>query len=381
MFCFLANLFRKKYNGSNVIQIIKENILHNYNLLQSQQPQAEIFPVLKSNAYGHGIKEICSILKETNAKMIAVNSLEETLKVYRFSKKKVLVISELSHHDYRYCNLKRTEFYVYNLETLKFLTKFCKQVKIHLFVNTGMNREGISDLKLFLEKSQKYLKKIKIVGLCSQLASTEENSALHKKQEAKFFECLEILNEKKIYPTWLHLGNSAGTFSLKDKRFTAFRTGISFYGYNVFSKNAQEYEHSQKLKPALKIKSKITAMQNLQKGDSVAGHETFKVKKDTTIATIPFGYYEGLDCRLSNQGILSLKNKKESFYASIAGHIDMNISCLNCENNHVNLGDEVEIFSELIDKKNSIQNFANIMKITPYEILVKLAPHIYREII
>lgn len=133
----MLNLIRKiikpKYKTLNQIEINSKNILHNLEYIQSLQEQAEIFPVLKSNAYGHGLKEICHILKKTNIKMVAVDSFPEAQVVYKYFPGKVLILGEMPLKAYSYCKLKRTEFIVYNKETLKYLSRYGKKAKIHLF--------------------------------------------------------------------------------------------------------------------------------------------------------------------------------------------------------------------------------------------------------
>ena len=62
MFAFLKRIFKPKYNTLNEIEINRIKIISNFNYLKRLQPNAEIFPVLKSNAYGHGLREMCHIL-------------------------------------------------------------------------------------------------------------------------------------------------------------------------------------------------------------------------------------------------------------------------------------------------------------------------------
>ncbi|PJA89748.1 MAG: alanine racemase [Candidatus Magasanikbacteria bacterium CG_4_9_14_3_um_filter_32_9] len=377
----LRKLKRPKYKTFNKIQIIRKNILSNLEYLQGLQKNAEIIPVLKSNAYGHGLKEMCQILNKTRVKMVAVDSFPEAQIVYKFSTKKVLIIGEMPKDVYKYCDFKRTEFCIYNLETFKHLSKFNKKIKIHLFVNSGMNREGIQDLELFLKNIEQDLKKMEITGICSHFASADEESKLNKEQEEKFLKDLEILKSKNINPKYVHLGNSAGIFILKNEIFSAFRVGISLYGYNIFPKNHPSFIKSKKLKPALQLSSKITSIQKIKAGEKVSYNEKFKTEKNTTIATIPFGYYEGLDRRLSNKAEFLVKSAHKDFYAKIAGRVCMNLVSIDCSNNKIKIGDEVEIISPNKNTENSVQNLAKKIGTIPYEVLVKLQGNIRREII
>ena len=113
-----------------------------------------IFPVVKANAYGHGIKEIVSILDCTDASMIAVDSFLEYQTVRRYTDKIILVMGETFSENYRYFDLKNTSFCIWNISTLDYLISLDQPFHIHLFLNTGMNREGIQEreLDLFLSK-------------------------------------------------------------------------------------------------------------------------------------------------------------------------------------------------------------------------------------
>ena len=377
MIPLFKKFFRPKYTPLNRIEILSQNILHNVSVLKKQQKQAEIVPVIKSNAYGHGIEEICSILGKSAVKMLAVDSFPEAQKVYKYSSKKVLLIGESALDCYEFFDVKRTEFCVYNIETFKKLASFKKNISVHLFINTGMNREGIQDLEIFLENTKEEQKHINIIGVCSHLASADSESDLNKEQEKIFFENVNILKSHNISPKYVHLGNSAGTFLLKNKKLNLFRTGISFYGYNPFPQDHPLFTKAQKLKPALRVMSKIVSIQSLKKGEKVSYNETFRAKKNTKIAVIPFGYFEGLDRRLSNNFSVYIQGKE----VKIAGRVCMNLTCLDIGNLDINIGDEVEIFSEKPEQKNSVQAMATQEKTISYEVLVKLQGDLRREVI
>lgn len=151
----LRKIFYKKPDHVlNWIEISRENILSNYDHIRSLRPESSVFPVVKSNAYGHGIKEIVSILDDTDATMIAVDSLLEYQIVTRNSKKRILVLGETLCENYEFFDHNNTSFCIWNVSTLEYLITLNKPFRIHIFLNTGMNREGIQEreLDLFLSK-------------------------------------------------------------------------------------------------------------------------------------------------------------------------------------------------------------------------------------
>lgn len=377
MLNFLRKLLKPKYTTLNKIEIKAESIIANYNYLKSLQPAAEIFPVLKANAYGHGLKEMASILNRTSAPLVVVDSFPEAQIVYRYFKRKVLILSEMPLRAYRYCRFFRTEFVIYNAATLKYLSHFGRKVKIHLFVNSGMNREGIKDLGSFIAENKKYLDRVEVVGLCSHLASAGEESPLNKRQEVDFARALETLRAAGYYPRWVHLGNSAALFTLNNPLLTAYRPGLALYGYNPL---ADQSSHPA-LQPALQVFSHIVAIQELKAGEGVSYNESYRTKGPTRIAVIPFGYFEGLDRRFSNRANFLVKPGAEEFWAPTAGNVCMNLTCLMISYREAAIGDIVKVISDNPADPNSLNNLAALIGTIPYELLVKLQPSIRREII
>ncbi|MFA4942710.1 MAG: alanine racemase [Patescibacteria group bacterium] len=377
MINFFRKILRPKYEPLNRIEIIKQNLLDNFAYLSSLQRGAEIFPVLKSNAYGHGLKELAKILNKTSTKMVAVDSFPEAQIVYKNFKGRVLFLNEMPLKAYNYCLFKRSEFCVYNSATLKYLAKHHSGVKIHLFYNSGMNREGISDLQSFLDENNKYLNRVQIVGFCSHLMASDTDPEMTSKQESNFMAALDILQQNKIFPTWIHLGNSAGIFVLRNKRLTAFRAGLALYGYSPLVGESEVDNH---LKPALRVVSTIIARQALKRGDKVSYNGRYEAQGDTQIALVPFGYYEGLDRRLSNEAQFLVHGKKD-FLAKVAGTISMNLVCLDAGDYQFKIGDRVELVSPDNNSVNSIKNLSNISRTIPYEQLVRLQGNIHRQVI
>lgn len=104
---------------------------------------------MKSNAYGHGLTEICEILNDAHhISMVAVDSFPEYRVVKKRTKKKILILGETWSENYRMFDTERAVFGVYTLHTLQALIALKKKIRIHLFLNTGMNREGIQSSAL-----------------------------------------------------------------------------------------------------------------------------------------------------------------------------------------------------------------------------------------
>lgn len=225
----------------NTITISRENILHNLKILRNLQPKSAFFPVLKSNAYGHGILPMLEILKGQNFPYLAVDSYPEYQLIHKHSDFNILLIGETLHENYHYFDFRRTTFAVATLGTLQTLAKLKKKIRIHLFLNTGMNREGFQsqDLAAVIACLQTN-PQLELEGVMSHLHSAdEEDMNSTQKQIASFKEQYKLLVEAGFEVKWKHIGASAGMFQLQDEFFTAWRPGIALYGYSPLGKQKE----------------------------------------------------------------------------------------------------------------------------------------------
>ncbi|MFN7161124.1 MAG: alanine racemase [Candidatus Gracilibacteria bacterium] len=371
--------FRKRLKTLNRIEIIQENILHNYEFFRKRAENQSIIAVLKSNAYGHGIQQISSILEETDCAMIAVDSYYEAAKVLQHSSKKVLLIGYTPPQNLPLMNLKKVSLTVYDLETMDILAAMKKKVRIHLKINTGMNRQGleVQDLSTYLGYFKKY-PFLTLEGIFSHFADSDNTDpAFTQKQADCFTQALHILKQSDLHPKYVHLGATHGAFFPVDARINSMRIGIGLFGYHTFAEEHPERKSYDTLKPALRCISTVINTIALKKGDKVSYNGTFEAQENTTLAVIPFGYYEGLTRKLSNKYRVTWYDKS----LQIAGRVCMNLTCLNAGTHKIQRGDEVTVISEHKTDPNSIDTLAITAKTINYEILVKLSETIRRVIV
>ena len=386
MIDFFRQQLKAKYETLNTIFIDKKKLLSNLSLLKKIHPQSDLIPVLKANAYGHGLKQVCKILNKTSLKTVAVDSFPEAQIALKYFKKNLLILSEMPKETYGYCDLSKTEFCIYNEITLKYLAlKYGKKIKIHLFFNTGMNREGIKEAKTYIEKNIKYLNEVSLVGACSHLLASESgsNNEINNKQENEFAQIVNILQSNGFKKLKTHLANSGGIFTLKNK-YSAYRSGISLYGYNILDKNHYNYKVANNLKACLSLVSTIVSIQEIKANENVSYSFSYKSKKPCLIAVIPFGYFEGLSRKLSNKSRLKIKAQGEEIWAKIVGSVCMNLTCLEVDIKYrdiIKIGDKVEIISCNKESRNSAENLAKEEGTIVYETLSRLRDNIRRKVI
>ncbi len=362
----IKTLLGRNYEPLNLIEISRKNLKSNYKYLSSINSNIKIAPVLKSNAYGHGISLVGKEFDKLGAPFICVDSLYEAYELLNKNvKTQVLIMGFISPKS---LNTKKLPFSyaVYNKELVYAIAKYQPNSKVHIFVDTGMHREGVrlEDLPKFLKYIQS--NHLEIEGLMSHFAMGDDiKNEDTRKQVENFALTRKILKDHGINPKWIHIANSAGLLNsreYKNKLGNMARVGKSSYGIDPRKVNKD-------LKPALTLKTKIAQVKNLKKGEKVGYDFSYTATKDMRIAIIPIGYYEGVDRRLSNKGYVLVKNK----YCKIIGRVSMNITIIDVSNiKNVSVGQEVIVFSNNPAAKNSIQNSAKICNTIPYELLVHI---------
>jgi len=365
----------KQYQPLNIIEISKQRLVDNYNYLSSLSDKIKIAPVLKSNAYSHGIKEVATILDEINPIFFCVDSLYEAYELLKSKIKSPILI--MGYVDPENLSMKKLPFSyaVFGLEQLQGILKSQPQAKVHLFVDTGMHREGIR-----LDELEEFLKRLtdkeknSIVGVMSHLALAEDSqNSDTKKQINHFKKAVKLLRKYSIFPKYIHLGNSPGLLNNKNLRLSslsnASRIGRALYGISSIKNN--------NLKQVLQLKTHIIQIKKIKQGEKVGYDFTYQAKKDGIVAVLPIGFYDGVDRRLSNKGVVLIKNKT----CPIIGRVSMNLTVVDVTSvKNIKVGDEVIVFSNNEDK-NNVVNTAEKIDAIPYEILVHLERSMRRKVV
>ena len=372
---FLRNinkLFRKfetYIKPLNLIEISRSAVLHNFDLFQNKSVATHVWPVIKSNAYGYGIKQIVEILKDRHFDYYIADSYYEVIKIWEIEKHPVLLIGSVLPENFSKLDLVNLTLTIQDFESLQALGKLLIPCKIHLKVNTGMNRQGIEpqEIPKFLELLKQY-PQVELEGVFSHLADAQ-NSTHTKKQYQVFKSVINQIDRLGLgyKPKYFHLASTYGSPKVSDPAINALRLGLGLYGYGPYSD----------LKPALGFSSSITKVRSLKKGEKVGYGYTYTATKQTNIGIIPVGYYEGLDIRLSNKGYVKYQDK---FYP-IIGKVCMNLSFVDFGKTIPNLFDSVEIIGLNPVNRNSILNISSLCQTVPYEILVHLSESIRRTIV
>ncbi len=370
MFEKAKKLFAGSYIPLNRIDISKENLASNLKYLNSINSSIKITPVLKSNAYGHGLVLVAKALDDLNCPMFCVDSIYEAYELLKAKvKTPILIMGYINPENLKVKKLPFS-YAVYDTNLLEAINTYQKGAQIHLKIDTGMHRLGIQlkDLPDFI-KTARQMENIKITGIMSHLASGDDpNDSLTKQQLTDFKKSAEIAKSFNINPTWKHIAASDGLLNIDKARLAEVsnlaRVGLAMYGIS-------DSKRTGKLKPVLNLTSQIVQIKTLEKDDKVGYSGTFIARNKMLIGILPIGYNDGVDRRLSNRGTVTVKNKQ----CSIIGRVSMNITAIDLTSvPDTKAGDKVVVYSKNSDDPNSIANSAKTCETIPYELLVHLSP-------
>jgi alanine racemase len=352
------------YHNLNTLTIFPERLEHNFRVLSALQPSIVVVPVVKSNAYGHGIKMLAPLLNKYSTPFVCVDSLYEAYELEKHGyKKDILIMGYVDPRD-----IPRRRNFIYAVSTLEYaqavLHSYSKS-RLHLFLDTGMHREGIQTIETVY--AREVLKRIApyIEGVMSHLSTPDDTQISHA-QISQFHRLLGELKTLGIAPEYRHICASGWLINV-DNYGTLVgnlaRTGIAFYGYG-----------SEDLLPALRCTTKLIQIKEIQTGDRVGYDGTYLAEKSMKIGVLPIGYHDGMDRRLSGTGFVWVDNT----LCPIIGRVSMNLTIVDISDVEGQEGQEIVFISEDKNSPLSLEQQAKRAGMIPYDILVHLNKEMFR---
>lgn len=372
------NRRKNKFVTFNLVTIDSNRLKSNLRALR-EISNAEIIPVLKSNAYGHGIRKVAEVMNQLSVKMVAVDGYYEARQIYDVFSGKILVLGMIDRQNIKLLKGKRISYVLQSEQDLNEFAKFRHDTNVHLELNTGMNRLGLQPKEIdnYLEVFKKH-KNLHLEGIMTHLASSDEvKNPSTEEQVEQYDSTIEKILEAGFSPKYLHISNSAGAGRVKSRFANFVRTGIGLYGINTLEKNDKRFKKFEKLQPVLELRSTIVKTIDLAKGDKVGYGGSFTASRKMKIGILPLGYYEGISRELSNRGMVSYGDK----YLPIVGRVCMNHTIIDLTNTNLKEGVRVVVISKNPIMKNSIIGTQREFGLFSYESLARLSENIRRKIV
>jgi alanine racemase len=382
-----ASLFSKKMNMEEIsltsqnktdvimgydpwIELNLENM--GWNLRQvKKRAKVPVMAVVKANGYGHGLVEVGKFLETQGIDCLMAGKLQEALLLREKGVScPVLNFGRFGPKDAEEIILHNISQSVFD-EEVKDLSraglKLGKKAKIHIHVDTGMGRMGISYRRAwaFIQIVSE-LKGISIEGISTTLT---EDDDFDREQLNRFLSLCEKAKKKGISLGLKHAASSDALLDLPSSHLDMVRPGITLYGYYPSEKTRKQ--DPLRLKPVLQLKARVVAVKDLQPGDSLSYHRIYTAEKNEKIAIIPVGYSDGYPPDTVDKAQVLIRGKRYPLIAAITAN---HSASLLGNNSRVAVGDEIVLLGRQENEKITAEDIAGWAGVSAYKILIGLTP-------
>lgn len=338
-------------------------IRHNYQLLKSTAADSRVIAVIKADAYGHGAIHVAQALSEADA--FAVANLHEALQLREagISQKILILGGVIDAQQMQLCidhQLDPVIHQDWQIALLEQADRTCL-IDVWLKFNSGMGRLGYS-----AEAFKQAVRRIRQLGnlgtlrLMTHLANADDASDETSTKQ------LERVRKLDLGHFEWGVANSAGILAWPSSRQNWVRAGIALYG----SDPMHDQSHADKLKPAMTFKSRIIAINELKKGQSVGYGGLYTCEEDQTIAVVAVGYADGYPRHLSG-GVVVVNGQS----VPVVGRVSMDMITINITGLDINICDEVILWGN----DPLAQQVADCSETISYELFCHAGCHAKRE--
>jgi len=345
------------------LDILRSNFLEIKRLVDP----AAILAVVKSDAYGHGAVVISRELESLNVDRLGTATVQEAVTLRKAGiRTPILVLSGASIPQIPLLLEYDLIPSVYNFEFLQAIEQFSESQKrdmsIHVNVDTGMGRLGFTpeDASIVLSKT---FSNIRIEGVYTHFANADVVEDDYTLRQLEKF--VKWINDARVNVKYVHTSNSAAILNFPQSHQNLVRPGLLLYGMSP------QPDREIAAQPALSLHSQIIALRNISAGSTIGYGRTFRAKRDTLIATVPFGYADGLRRALSNRLLVDVRGTM----CRIAGTISMDLCMIDVTDvPAVSLEDQVTF----LGPKTTSWDWAKLLDTIPYEITCLIGARVPR---
>ncbi len=352
------------------IELNLQNMAWNLNKVK-ERARVPIMAVIKANAYGHGLSEVGAFLDSKGIDALMVCKLQEAVELRKTGIKcPILNFGPLFPQDTSLLTRYDISQSVFT-EEIQLLSRIAetqgKRVKVHIHIDTGMGRMGISyhEALAYVEKAA-VLKAIRIQGISTTLT---EDPEFDKIQMERFLALCHKAEEEGISLGRKHALSSAGICASVSSYLDMVRPGILLYGYYPSEKTQEEDRLS--LKPVLQFKSRVAAVKFLRPGDTVSYHRAYQATQREKIAVLPVGYSDGYPSKAIGKGSVLIKGRRFPIIGSItANHLEVRLDL----DSQVDVGDEAVLIGSQGNENLFADELARWVDVSTYKVLLGLNP-------
>ncbi len=344
--------------------------------------RAKLIGTVKADAYGHGAIEVARVLEENGVDIFSVAMLDEAINLRKQGLDKTILMLGLTPPEYikealEYDVILPVVSYGEAVKISEEAKKLGKKAVVHIKLDTGMGRIGFrADCKETADEVEKVSKldNIEINGIFTHFCTSDcKDKTFTKIQKERFVNTVNAIEARGIHIPLKHASASAGLMDFDDMFFNAVRPGIILYGYYPSDEVMKE---RLPLKPVMSLKTYVTFIKEIEKGDSLGYGRTYIADEKRKIATIPAGYADGYNRLLSNKGRVLVNGKS----APIKGRICMDQCMVDITGIEAKEWDEVVLLGRQGNEEITADEIAETIGTISYEVLCmvsKRVPRVY----
>lgn len=368
----IVKLLQEKIHGT-VLEINLDHVSHNLNVFRRMLPiHTRIMVMVKALAYGSGSLEIANLMQYHRVDYLGVAYTDEGVFLRTNGISIPIMVMNPSKQNFENLIRFRLEPEIYSFKILKefgtYLEETGQTARIHIKLDTGMHRLGfdINDLNTLIEKLTEN-KNIEVASVFSHFAAADDpaDDAFTIQQAELFTQAAAKLADALNIDPIRHICNTAGLVRFPEFHMDMIRLGIGLYGFDM------GLDTLKSLIPISTLKTEISQIKALAKGESVGYNRAGVTNHTTMIATIAIGYADGFPRAFSNGRISVYVNGK---MAPVIGNVCMDMTMIDVTGIEVKEGDYAIIFG----KDLPLQQVAKAIDTIPYEILTGISDRVKR---
>jgi alanine racemase len=362
---------------------------HNFDQLQklgrkNMAHYLGIMPVIKADAYGHGMIQAAERLGREGCKYLGVSNVSEgvALRAGEFKQKILLFESTLPNEARDIVDYKLTPT-ICSLEMARALDHAAHEagveVPVHVKIDTGMGRLGVAEETAmdFIQTVKSECAHLVLEGIYTHFPVADTDRDFTLGQMRRFRDIVYALENQFITFSLVHAGNSMGLGDYKSELFNLARPGIMLYGIYPL----EDLKKKVQLKPVMSVKTRLIFVQTIARGRGISYGHTFKAKEDMTVAVLPIGYSNGYLRALSNKAFVLIAGVR----CPVVGRVTMDqtiidITAATLSGKIPKIGDEAVIMGSQKGSSVTVDEIAHWADTISYEILCSLGnrlPRVY----
>ena len=378
----------------SVIELDEGALKNNIQFLKHRAKNSvKLSSVIKGNAYGHGITNFLPIAESSGMNHFSVFSANEALiakKTQTHPETDIMIMGMIRDDELEWAIENEVEFYIFEMDRLEAAIesakKMQKRARVHLQIETGMNRTGFEEptWKQVFETVRKNKKEIKVEGICTHYAGAESVANYYRveNQNNQLQKAVNLAKDILDELPPVHAASSAAYLSRPKMHYDMARIGIAQYGfwpsretYMQIMKSMDLGQGEDPLKRVLRWKSEIMNIKWVNSGDFIGYGNVYLAGRRMKIATVPIGYTHGFGRNLTNAGYVLIHGTR----AGVVGLVNMNMITINVTHiDGAKKGDEVVLIGQQGGDEITVASFGEMTNNLNYEVLVRLPTTIPR---